>query len=459
MRNNLILGFSLVIILAMGTLYFVATASTMSNISMYFRYHTVTEASPIIEELRTYYLRKHSWEGVREVFITSSELTAEEVSRGITRSKFTLLDDKYRIVYSENTAEVESASTPDMWSNSVPINIPGKTIGYLLPGSLKVAPQEEVTRQVIDVVGKAILSTTLITGVIAFLIATIITYRFVQPINNMIVVADKIAQGDLSQRVITEQVPELEQLGNSLNKMASSLQLAERTRRSLTADIAHELRTPLAIQKANIEAIEDGLYPLEIDSLRPIQEQNELLSRLVNDLRLMALADSGELRLNMAPTDIHQVCESVVKKFEVILQEKNLTMVKICQNQIPLVMADHDRLEQIMHNLLQNAVRYGGSDSNIEITSSREGDMITLSLRDHGPGIPNELLDSLFERFRRGDPSRQFLEGSTGLGLSIARKLAEAHGGSLTAHNHPEGGAVFTLKIPINQSGREFPIQ
>ncbi|MGI6250210.1 MAG: sensor histidine kinase [Anaerolineaceae bacterium] len=453
MRNNLILGFTLVIILAMGTLYFVATAATMSHINLFFRYSSVTEASPIVQELQSYYLQAHSWEGVREVFITSSELTAEEVSRGITRSKFTLLDDKYRIVYSEDTANIGNHSTPDMWSNSVPIVIPGKTIGYLLPGSQKIASLEEITEQVVDVVGKAILSTTLITSVIAFLIATIITYRFVRPINDMIVVADNIAQGDLSQRVITEQVPELEQLGNSLNKMASALQIAEKNRRSLTADIAHELRTPLAIQKANIEAIEDGLYPLEIDSLRPIQEQNELLSRLVNDLRLMALADSGELRLNMAPTDINQVCESVVNKFEVILQENNLTMVKICPNQIPLVMADHDRLGQIMHNLLQNAVRYGGSDSTIEITSSCDGDMIMLSMRDHGPGIPKELLNTLFERFRRGDPSRQFLEGSTGLGLSIARKLAEAHGGSLTAHNHPEGGAVFTLRIPIIPPG------
>ncbi len=221
----------------------------------------------------------------------------------------------------------------------------------------------------------------------------------------------------------------------------------------MTADIAHELRTPLAIQRAILEAIQDGVYPLDNEQIQHVYEQNQSLTRLVDDLRTLALADAGELKLEKVETDIHGLVERAFARFQPQAAQKNiqLKLEPGIEQQVRRIEIDPFRIEQIMNNLISNALRYSPSGSTVTGTIDGQGNDVTISIRDQGEGIPRDEIDHIFERFYRADHSRSREEGGTGLGLAIARQLARAHNGDLTVRNHPEGGAEFILQLPASQ--------
>ena len=262
-----------------------------------------------------------------------------------------------------------------------------------------------------------------------------------------------MASGDLSQRVAVQGKDELGVLGTAFNQMANSLQKAAENRRAMTADIAHELRTPLAVQRANLEALQDGIYPLTAENLESILEQNQMLTRLVDDLRTLALADAGELRLELIRTDLPRLVQRNVDRFESQAAAQQVRLRGELPDGCPAVLMDALRIEQVLGNLISNALRHTppGGTVNVRVgcQGGRSANLVTLEVQDSGEGIPAEALDHLFERFYRADTSRSRAAGGTGLGLAIARQLVEAHGGRLEAANHPQGGAVFTLSLPV----------
>jgi signal transduction histidine kinase len=218
----------------------------------------------------------------------------------------------------------------------------------------------------------------------------------------------------------------------------------------MTADIAHELRTPLAVQRANLEALQDGIYPLTGENLQPVLEQNRLLTRLVDDLRTLALADAGQLTLERTPTDLTGLLQGVLERFKPQADGQGVALVlEPAKTHLPLLSLDAIRIEQILTNLLSNGLRYTPQGGTIWVGVEGKGPEVSVTVRDSGPGIPEESLPFVFERFYRVDKARARVEGGSGLGLAIARQLARAHGGELTAGNHTEGGAVFVLRLPV----------
>jgi two-component system sensor histidine kinase BaeS len=234
--------------------------------------------------------------------------------------------------------------------------------------------------------------------------------------------------------------------------MASSLDHAEKNRQAMTADIAHELRTPLAVQRAQLEALQDGIHPPTEENLAVLLEQNVLLSRLVTDLRTLAMADAGQLQLEKVPFDISQLAERVTDRFKPQAAEMKVNLQFSSQGQCLEVVLDPGRVEQIIGNLISNALRYSPENGIVKIHLICSEQQAVLNVHDNGPGIPEGAQEKIFERFYRADQSRSRAEGGTGLGLAIARQLAEAQGGQLTASNHPAGGAEFRLLFPIIQA-------
>jgi signal transduction histidine kinase len=210
----------------------------------------------------------------------------------------------------------------------------------------------------------------------------------------------------------------------------------------------------------------DGVYPLTTKNLGPVLEQNQLLTRLVADLRTIALADAGELTLNILPTDLNRIVSSVVERFRPQANRQQISLGIELDADCPVLEADRDRIEQILINLLNNALHYTPEGGEIRISTScntqTAGQLAgqiakqfaLVEIRDSGSGIPPDSLPHIFERFYRVDRSRSREEGGTGLGLAIARKLAEAHGGTLIAANNPEGGALFRLSLPLRRSSK-----
>jgi len=243
-------------------------------------------------------------------------------------------------------------------------------------------------------------------------------------------------------------------LAKTFNQLARNLELAEERKQSLTADAAHELRTPIAVQKAQLEGMLDGVLPLTQKNVLIALQQTNFLSRLVEDLRLLAMADAGEVRLEMRILNIVNLVQQVVAGFQAqaALEGTNLVTVFRPDGEELWIHTDADRVSQILQNLISNALRYGQKGGRILISTRKESAKLVISVQDDGSGIPTTALPHLFERFYRHERARTRENGGSGLGLAISKKLALLLGGDLSGANSPEGGAVFSLELPIRNT-------
>ena len=293
--------------------------------------------------------------------------------------------------------------------------------------------------------------TSFFAGLLAFFLASVAAALVTRVITRpLLALTDGARRLEAGERGVQLAVPrardELRTLVEVFNGLGASLEKQETLRRNLVADIAHDLRTPLAVLRSEIEGMQDGVVPFEREALSRLHGEVMLLSRLVEDLRTLSSVESGTLTLRLREVEVKGLLERVVNAFQTRATEVDspLTVVNIPPNLTATL--DPEQLTRVLSNLVDNALRYA-SPGAVELGADEAADGITLWVRDHGPGVTAGL-EQLFERFYRGDAARTSRKEGSGLGLTIARAIAEAHGGRLEAANHPEGGAVFTLYLP-----------
>jgi signal transduction histidine kinase len=229
--------------------------------------------------------------------------------------------------------------------------------------------------------------------------------------------------------------------------MTADLARADRLRRDMTADIAHELRTPLTVIQGNLEAVLDGVYPADAEHLEPVLRKTQLLRRLVEDLRTLALADAGELVLHPAATDIGDLVERAIADFGAQAQADNVALTSQLPTQLPPVTGDASRIEQVLGILLDNALRHTPADGQVTLQVRRVDGETWVSVHDTGQGIPAEDSPHVFDRFYRARSERERPEGS-GLGLAIARAIINAHGGRIWAESEIGRGTTIIFALP-----------
>ena len=295
-------------------------------------------------------------------------------------------------------------------------------------------------------------------AVAASLLGLLVAGPLVRPLTHLEEAAGAVARGDLGKRSgLAERSDEFGQLGRTFDSMAGQLQLADETRRRFLQDAAHELKTPLAVIDATSSAILDGVYTPERRHLETIRDQSRVLARIVDDLRTISLAEGGNLPLRQRPQDVRAVLDSVAAGFEARAAADQVKLSVQAQDGI-IVEADPDRLRQMLGALVDNALRHtpaGGavrmvaSASTAAVKTGPPRPAVRLAVEDTGPGIPEEALPRIFERFFQADPSRSRGIGTSGLGLSIVRALAEAHGARVGAENRVEGGARLWIELAV----------
>jgi len=293
--------------------------------------------------------------------------------------------------------------------------------------------------------------TSFIAGLLAFFLASVaaalVTRVITRPLQALTDGARRLEAGE---RGVQLDVPrardELRTLVEVFNGLGNSLERQESLRRNLVADIAHDLRTPLAVLRSEIEGMQDGVVPFERDALSRLHGEVMLLSRLVEDLRTLSSVESGTLTLRVQKVEIKGLLERVADSFQTRAAEVNspLTVTDVPPDLTATL--DPEQLTRVLSNLVDNALRYA-SPGAVELGAAQTTDGVTLWVRDHGAGITAGL-EQVFERFYRGDAARTSRKEGSGLGLTIARAITEAHGGRLEAANTPEGGAIFTLHLP-----------
>lgn len=280
------------------------------------------------------------------------------------------------------------------------------------------------------------------------------------PLSDVMEAADKVAEGDLTVRINEENKKnQFSRLAHSFNHMTAQLQIADQQRRNLTADVAHELRTPLHIIQGNLEGILDGVYAPDSDHIEATLEETRTLSRLVNDLHTLSQAEAGQLPLALEPVAITDLLTDVQTSFSGQAEAKNIRLT-IGFDGSPadlIVSGDAGRLDQVLSNLVMNAIRHTPAGGEINLYAQRENGRVCITVRDTGEGIPPEDLPYIFNRFWRGDKSRHRTSGHAdgvggGLGLAIAKQLVEAHHGTIDVASSPGQGTTFTLTFPASHS-------
>ena len=290
-------------------------------------------------------------------------------------------------------------------------------------------------------------------GVIFALFVTIILSlggmslrRVVIPMEDLLKAADRVGQGDYSVRVEEKGPGEVRSLARVFNDMTSRLDQLDEHRRTLMADVTHELRTPLTVVQGNLEGMLDGVYPVDELMLRSLIDETKIISRLVEDLRTLALAESGALRLKKEPTDLAMLIRETASTFQTQADAAGVTLSLDIPPDLPWLEVDPGRIRQVLTNLLVNALRYTPADGTVSIFYRQEKGSALLEVQDSGVGIPAEELSHVFERFYKSSES-----GGMGLGLAIAKQLVEAHGGTLTAESAPGQGTNIRLVLPLEK--------
>ena len=424
----LVLSLSLTFFLA-STIYFLIAPS--SNLPL-----------PFSGILQGYYIGHGSWDGVETVFEQDDELK---------HSDSVLLDkDQYIILDHRTKPLLETKSKYKIQPGDYVFSLTakGEKIGYLVLISFSVQRRFNFVRG-------AIFPVVLISCVLAIflvVVAVLLVRRFVNPLADVIYAARSVADGKLDTRIPTEGPQDLRRLAESFNEMATALERNDRERREMFADIAHELRTPLTIIRGRLEGIVDGIYSADSGQVSLALEQTYLLERLVDDLRLLTLAETRQLHFEKNPVDLAKLTQHTVDMFSAEAHEKNISLYLENRNGDFTVELDPQRTEQVIGNLIGNALRYIPEGSKIWLTLEKTAESVSLCVNDNGPGVSNEDLPYLFDRFWRKDKSRSRSSGGTGLGLAISKQLVEAQGGTIEAYNLPQGGlqiVIFLKKIKI----------
>ena len=326
------------------------------------------------------------------------------------------------------------------------IVVADKTVGWLVMGPFQ-SVSDTGAQRFYDEQLHAMLLVGGIAGLFAVFVSLRIARTLVAPIKQIAAATHRVAAGDYAGRLEPGSGDEVGQLARDFNSLARTLETNERMRRDFMADVSHELRTPLSVLRGEIEAMEDGVRRLDADALQSLKGEVTTLTRLVNDLNELALAELGALVYRKVPVVVGEVLESTVGAFRERLASAGLGLTLELAPGLRMC-ADESRLRQLFRNLVENTLRYTDPGGSLKLVTRRDGDELCIDFMDSAPGVPDALLPKLFERFFRGEASRNRATGGSGLGLAICRSVVEAHDGTITARASPLGGVWVALRFP-----------
>jgi two-component system, OmpR family, sensor histidine kinase BaeS len=452
MRKKMIVAFSIVVLATIASLVLILRNGAANEVRMFMNRGGMVGSDSLVTALETYYGQNGSFEGAGTLLIPmgANAMHGQGMGGGRGMSTNLMLANPEGLVLADSLGNMIGHGIPpaELTNGIILKDNRGKTIGYLLVEDGSVINQSAAS-PLLARLNTAALQASLFAGLIALILALFFAWRLIAPIRELTRAARTLAAGDLTHRVPVNGNDEMAQLGAAFNQMAESLQKSEEARRNMTADIAHELRTPLSVQRAQLEALQDGMYPLTKENLQPVLDQTGQLAHLVEDLRTLALSDAGELTLDNRQIDFTKLIRKVLDGFQTVASLKNQTIKFLdSSNGEKIILGDAIRMEQVLNNLIGNAIRHTPDSGKVSLTMESQPGNIILRIKDSGDGIPEEAIPYIFDRFYRADQSRSRQDGGSGLGLAIARRLVELHQGTLTAANSPDGGAVFTLTLP-----------
>jgi two-component system sensor histidine kinase BaeS len=443
----------IVTLLGVGLAVYVPGVVTVRNFQSFVSRSRATETEELVDALTIYYEVWGSWEGLHTLVVARpghmGQGMGPVMAPGMTGSwQFQVADRNGVVVAASRVDQIGAQLSAAQLRDGVPIEVDGQDVGYLLPGA-SVTSLREPEQAFLQRLRETIVPVGLAACGVAILLGLILTWQLTDPLRKLKAAAQGIAGGDLSHRVDIKSKDEIGELGRAFNEMAEHLSRAEELRRNMTADIAHELRTPLSVIRGNLEAIADGVFPPTNENVASIHREAVLLSRLVDDLQELALAEAGQLRIEPELTDLSALIGRVLTNVAPRAKGEGISIVTDLASDLPLISVDSQRIGQVVSNLVDNALRHCPEGGQITVRTKLAGEAVQVDVVDQGPGLSPEELSLVFERFYRGDKTRSRATGGAGLGLTIVKQLVEAHGGRVWVESTEGQGATFSFTLPL----------
>jgi signal transduction histidine kinase len=398
--------------------------------------------------LQDYYITHGSWDGIQQAELFTRYPAPADSPPPKTFNPLTVTDQAGKVIRAGSNFKAGDTVPEEQIERGAPIQVEGETVGYLI-FSAPPFDANSPERDFLDRTTQFLLYSALATMAIALLLGIFLSRSLTSPIRELTQATHAVSQGDLSQQVPIRSSDELGELGKAFNKMSTELARSVNARRQMTADIAHELRTPLSLILGHAEAVHDGVLPPTPENFEIIREEAMRLEHLVNDLRILSLADAGELTMSLQIVEPERLLQEVASLYQYQTQRKNITLELDIASPLSNIEVDPGRMTQVLTNILDNALRHTPEGGWITLAAKEIDDQVELAIQDSGPGLKAKDLERIFERFYRTDASRQREEdGGSGLGLAIAKSIVQAHGGQLSAESAAGEGLKAIVRLP-----------
>lgn len=400
----------------------------------------------IVSRIADYYETRGSWDGL------VGEVPAIRLHRGgePVRDLFTLLDDQGQVLLAGRQYEVGQQLDLSELERAVPVQVGDQTVGWVLFGQAPLQVRDLPGSPEIDFLNRmrqALIWGALGATIVALLLGIFLARNISRPVRELTGATKQVASGDLGIQVPVRTQDELGELAASFNQMSADLAQSNQARRQLTADVAHDLRTPLSVILGYTEALSDGKLQGTPQMYGVMHGEAQHLSHLIEDLRFLSLADAGELPLERRDVDPLELLNRTAAAHQTAGEEKQINLQVQVAPDLPPLYVDPERMTQVLSNLVSNALRHTPTGGAVTLSAKQGRKSILLQVEDTGSGIADEDLPYIFHRFYRGDRSRQ-QNGESGLGLAIAKSIVEAHDGDIIAASTPGIGTVFTIILP-----------
>lgn len=399
-----------------------------------------------VQNVTSYYQATESWAGIEGWLRTEPGIASPQ--RWFQPPQwFALVDMNGIVVAGRGPLNTGDQIPAAMMEAGIPITIDGKQVGTALLAQMPPAldPREQ---RYMDGANRALLVGALGASATALVVGILLSRQFLRPLSELTRAITAMRAGNLDQRVQIRTRDELGILAQTFNEMSANLYHAIQHRKQMTADIAHDLRTPLTVIGGYLEALRDGTLKPTPERFSVMSDEVRLLQRLVEDLRTLSLADAGELKLLRAPVNPRELLERVAVSFEESAATAGITLCVKTADDLSDILIDQERMVQVLGNLVSNALRHTPRGGTVTLQAQTTAGGVQLMVSDTGSGIRPEDLPKVFNRFYRSDPSRQSDSGESGLGLAIVKSIVEAHGGTIAAQSQLEAGTTMLITLP-----------
>jgi len=401
----------------------------------------------IVEQLQNYYQARGSWRDVQTEWPLHGP---GPMPGGMPLDDTLLTDEQGSVVLANRRYHFGELVRPDDLSRGIALEVDGQIVGYLISNRDNQPRPSAAGTAFLTTINRTLVFVVLGAMAFALVLGVGLTRAITHPLRELTTATRAIANGQFERRVTVHTQDELGELAEAFNQMSDQLARSRDLRRQMTADIAHDLRTPLSIILGHMEALRDGVLPPDVETFSLLHDEALRLNRLVEDLRTLSLAEAGELPLNRRPTSPHDLLTRAIAVQTPRALQHQITVQLEAAPTLPLLNLDADRMARVLNNLLDNALQHTPAGGVITCGIRASAATMTFSIHNPGAGIAPEDLPHIFERFYRADKSRtrSAEAGGSGLGLAIAKSIVEAHGGRIWADSQPNAGATFWVEVP-----------